>query len=381
MHVYIIGTGPGNPALLTGQAKAAIEASPILVGDKRMLAPFAASGKRLVATYRRDDICQLAASLSDEEGPMAILVSGDVGFFSLAALQTTWNDAFIVSRHGRRESLVAAVRQHRKVFVLTGGSDSPAALCRELCQAGLDMVSVAIGCDLSYDNENILRGTAADFTDRPADSLAVMMVENEKARPWVRPVHGLPDEAFLRGKAPMTKQEIRSVVLSKLAPEADAVVCDIGAGTGSCTVELALQAPFGHVYAFEINEEALTVLQQNIGHFGLTNVTVVAGDASQTLKTLDIAPDYAFIGGTKGNLASILDDLYDKNEACRMVITAISLETLAAVTAYYAARNGYQLDITQVSAARSKRVGQHHLMMAQNPVYIMTAVRQDAGEA
>lgn len=126
---------------------------------------------------------------------MAILVSGDVGFFSLAALltdipgctvtriagisslvyfaaalQTTWNDAFIVSRHGRRESLVAAVRQHRKVFVLTGGSDSPAALCRELCQAGLDMVSVAIGCDLSYDNENILRGTAADFTDRPADS-------------------------------------------------------------------------------------------------------------------------------------------------------------------------------------------------------------------
>ena len=88
MHVYIIGTGPGNPALLTGQAKAAIEASPILVGDKRMLAPFAASGKRLVATYRRDDICQLAASLSDEEGPMAILVSGDVGFFSLAALLT-----------------------------------------------------------------------------------------------------------------------------------------------------------------------------------------------------------------------------------------------------------------------------------------------------
>ena len=280
MHVYIIGTGPGNPALLTGQAKAAIEASPILVGDKRMLAPFAVSGKRLVATYRRDDICQLAASLSDEEGPMAILVSGDVGFFSLAALltdipgctvtriagisslvyfaaalQTTWNDAFIVSRHGRRESLVAAVRQHRKVFVLTGGSDSPAALCRELCQAGLDMVSVAIGCDLSYDNENILRGTAADFTDRPADSLAVMMVENEKARPWVRPVHGLPDEAFLRGKAPMTKQEIRSIALSRLAPSPDAVVYDIGAGTGSCTVELALLVPMGEVFAFEIDDE------------------------------------------------------------------------------------------------------------------------------
>lgn len=406
MHVYIIGTGPGHPSLLTEQAKAAIAASPVLVGDKRMLAPFASSGKRLVATYRRDEICQLAASLADDEGPMAVLVSGDVGFFSLAALlkdipgctvtriagisslvyfaaalQTTWNDAFIVSRHGRRESLVAAVRQHPKVFVLTGGADSPAALCRELCQAGLDRVSVAIGCDLSYDTETILRGTAADFTDRPNDALAVMMIENADARPWLRPVHGLPDETFLRGRAPMTKQEVRSVALSKLAPKADAVLCDIGAGTGSCTVELALQAPFGHVYAFEIDDQALDVLQQNIRHFNLPNVTVVAGDASQTLKRLDIVPDYAFIGGTKGNLAAILDDLYHKNKDCRIVITAITLETLAAVTAYYAAHGEYRLDITQVSTARSKQAGQHHLMIAQNPVYILTAVRQDAAEA
>lgn len=80
MHIYIIGTGPGNPDLLTGQAKAAIAASPILVGDKRMLAPFASSGKRLVPTYRRDEICRLAASLSADEGPVAVLVSGDVGF-------------------------------------------------------------------------------------------------------------------------------------------------------------------------------------------------------------------------------------------------------------------------------------------------------------
>ena len=114
MHVYIIGTGPGNPALLTGQAKAAIEASPILVGDKRMLAPFAASGKRLVATYRRDDICQLAASLSDEDGPMAVLVSGDVGFFSLAALLTDIPGC-TVTRIAGISSLVyfAAVLQRR----------------------------------------------------------------------------------------------------------------------------------------------------------------------------------------------------------------------------------------------------------------------------
>lgn len=398
MNIYIIGIGPGNPALLTGQARAAIDASPVLVGDKRMLAPFASAGKRLVATYKRDEICRLAASLPDDAGPLAVLVSGDVGFFSLAALlrdipgctvtriagisslvyfaaalQISWHDAYIISRHGRRASLVSAVSQHAKVFAITGGSDSPAALCRELCAAGLSGVRVAIGCNLSYDDEEIVRGRAVDFTERPDDALAVMFLENDAARPWSRPVHGLPDEAFLRGKAPMTKQEIRSVAFSKLAPAEDAIICDIGAGTGSCTVELALQAPFGKVYAFEINPDALEVLQQNIDHFQVTNVQVVQGDASETLKEMEIRPDYAFIGGTKGNLAIILDELYRKNPNCAVVITAITLETVAAVTTYYAKHPQYHLDISQISTARSKKAGSSHLMIAQNPVYVMSA--------
>ena len=112
----------------------------------------------------------------------------------------------------------------------------------------------------------------------------------------------------------MTKQEVRSVALSKLAPSADAVVYDIGAGTGSCTVELALQAPFGKVYAFEINGDALHILQQNIAHFDLANVTVVSGDAKERLKDIETPPDYVFIGGTKGRLSAILDEVYRKNE-------------------------------------------------------------------
>lgn len=401
MHIYVIGTGPGNPNLLTVQAKRAIEASTLLVGDKRMLEPFEGTGKELVRTYRRDEICRLAASRTDADGPMAVLVSGDVGFFSLAALlknipdctviriagisslvyfaaalETSWNDVFIVSRHGRQEPLIPAVRQHAKVFVLTGGSESPSALCRSLCDRGLGAVRVAIGCNLSYDDEVILRGTAADFTERGDDALAVMMIENDDARSWQRPVHGLADEAFLRGKAPMTKQEIRSVALSKLAPAADAVVYDIGAGTGSCTVELALQAPFGRVYAFEINDDALRVLKQNIAHFDLANVTVVSGDASARLKDVETPPDYVFIGGTKGRLVAILDEVYRKNEACAVVVTAITIETLAALTTYYGSHPEYDLDITQVSAARSQKVGASHLMMAQNPIFIVTIVRR-----
>ncbi len=399
MDVYVIGIGPGNPEYLTDRARSAIAACPVLVGDRRMVEPYAAAGKRLVYTYKKDEIYELALSLLPDGGPMAVLVSGDVGFYSLASLirdlpdchivripgisslvyfaallQTNWHDTYIVSRHGRRDSLTEAVRHHGKVFCLTGGSDTPAALCRMLCRAGLGQARVAVGYRLSYEDEHVARGTAEELAGlKEEGSLAVMMIWNDKARPWHRPVHGLPDESFIRGKAPMTKQEIRSIALSRLAPSPQAVMYDIGAGTGSCTVELALLAPAGEIFAFEIDEEALSVLTANIDRFALSNVTVVPGNAARTLPSVADAPEYAFIGGTKGNIPAILDEIYRKNRACRIVMTAITVETLAAVTAYYAGRPDYTLDITQVMTARSRRVGSSHMMMAQNPVYIMTA--------
>lgn len=396
MKVYVIGIGPGNPELLTRQAQKIIEICPVLTGDARMLQAFQNSGKKLLPTYKTAEIKKIAANLTD--GPLGVLVSGDVGFFSLAALlneipvcevsrvpgisslvyfaaalKTSWQDAFIVSRHGRNYPLAAAVRQHKKVFVITGGDDSPAALCRELCAAGLGEVKVALGCNLSYANELICQSTAAEIAKRGADPLAVLMIFNEQAAPWQRPVHGLPDTAFLRGKVPMTKQEIRSVALSKLAPSPEAVIYDIGAGTGSCTVELALQAPLGQVYSFEINPAALALLKENIQHFSLANVTVVEGNAADTLKHVNAVPNYVFIGGTKGNLTLILDEVYTKNPVCAVVITAITLETVAAVTAYYAQHPEYSLEITQITAARSKKAGSSHLMIGENPVYIMEA--------
>ena len=117
-------------------------------------------------------------------------------------------------------------------------------------------------------------------------------------------------------------------------------------------------------------------MKQNIAHFDLANVTVVSGDASARLKDLETPPDYVFIGGTKGRLVAILDEVYRKNEACAVVVTAITIETLAALTTYYGSHPEYGLDITQISAARSQKVGASHLMMAQNPIFIVTIVRR-----
>ena len=403
MDVYIVGIGPGNPELLTCEARRVIRSCPVLIGEKRMVASFACEGKKTYQTHSPAAIRQFLADLQEDQGPAAILVSGDTGFFSLAQglsdlpgctvtrcaglssltyfaarLGMAWQDAYCLSRHGRKASLVSAVYSHSKVFCLTGGSDTVDVLCQELCQAGLDKVRVYAGSNLSYGDEEIRIGTAADLAGQSFDSLSVMMIENEDARPMVTPVHGIPDEAFLRGDAPMTKREIRSLAISLLQPSPADVVYDVGAGTGSCSIELALQVPFGQVWSFEADTKALALLEQNRLRFGLHHMTIVPGKAPQTMADTPPA-DIAFIGGTKGHMAAILDRLYAKNQACRIVITAITVETLAAVTAYYASRPQYGLDIRQIQAAVSRRVGSSHMMMARNPVYVLYAFPQPEG--
>ncbi len=397
MHVYIIGIGPGHPDLLTMEARKAIADSRILVGDKRMLQFWDTAEKKIHETYKPSEIRRIAASHAAGTETMAVLVSGDVGFFSLAELLRNipgctvtripgisslvyfaakllipWQDAYIISRHGRQAPLVWAVQCHAKVFCLTGGEDSVSALCQELCRYGLSEVYVQTGIDLSYPQERIVSGTAAQLAQQNLQGLAVMMIQNDKAARRPLPLPGFDDSRFLRGRAPMTKQEVRCIAISKLQPQPDDVIYDVGAGTGSCSIELAMQVPWGHVYAMEINQEALQVLQQNKKQFAVSQLTIVPGDAAETIQTLPV-PQRVFIGGTKGKLDTILDTIYKKNPACVVVMTAITVETLAAITAYYAQHTTYTLDITQVSIAKSKAVGTYHMMMGQNPIYVLSA--------
>lgn len=401
MDISIIGMGPGASELLTLGAQEKLMDCTVLIGDKRMLAPVYKAGKTVFYTTKPSEIKGLIRKLGSHE-KVAIAVSGDVGFFSLASclqdipqgtvqrypgisslvymaakLGIPWQDAYIVSRHGRNQSLVHAVFTHPKVFCLTGGENTPDALCRELCEAGLGSVSVYVGERLSYDDEAIRQGTAQDLATQSFAPLNVMVIRNDDAHDLTTPVAGLADDLFLRGNAPMTKQEIRAIAMAKLQPQPTDALYDVGAGTGSCTIEMARQAPLGQVYAFEINDDALALLQQNIERFGVTNVHVVPGNAKEKLlgETLP-KPDGAFIGGTKGQLTPILDRLYEMNQACRIVLTAITIETVGAITDYYRNKPDYALDIMQITAAVSKPVGPYHMMMGHNPIYIITAVKR-----
>ena len=402
LRVNIVGIGPGNPDLLTGEARQAIAASNILLGDKRMLSAFADSSKTVYDTIKTSAIAEVAAKADPARDVLAVLVSGDVGFFSLAKtisgklpdcecvrycgisslvyfaskLQLSWDDAKIVSMHGRDQNLVAAVAQNKKVFSLTGGDHSPQALCKQLCEHGLGQVLVYVGENLSYPEEKITQATAEEISALSFPSLSVMMLLNDEANCFEPTVHGLADDLFMRSKVPMTKQEVRSVSMSKLMPKATDVIYDIGAGTGSCSVELALIAKQGKVWAFERNPVAVELLGKNKELFGLTNLDVIAGEALENIKAMP-APDCVFVGGSGGDLCEMLDVIYAKNSKCRIVINAITVETLAQVAAYYKEHPDYSLEIVNVFVARSKKLGSYNLMMAQNPVYVMTALKKE----
>ena len=151
-------------------------------------------------------------------------------------------------------------------------------MCADLVDAGLGESRVAVGQRLSYPDETVIDGTAKSLMETDCAPLSAMLIEyHTKPRPL--PV-GLPDEAFIRqlgegGRTvPMTKSEVRAVSISKLRLTGDAVVWDVGAGTGSVSVEAALLCPAGHVYAVECREDAANLIERNARRFALRSLSV-----------------------------------------------------------------------------------------------------------
>lgn len=178
------------------------------------------------------------------------------------------------------------------------------------------------------------------------------------------------DEEFIRGRVPMTKSEVRAVSISKLELSEGDIVYDIGAGTGSVAVEMALTSRIGHVYAVERGDEGCRLIRQNQEHFHVTNLTVVKGEAPEILEGLPAA-DRVFIGGSGGRLPLILDQVFKKNPHARVVVNVAALETLAEVNAYLQGHER-EAEIVSVQVARAKKLGDYHLMEGQNLVYIVT---------
>ncbi len=405
-EVAVVGIGMGSPETLTFEADAALRDCECVIGAKRMLEAVGRYGKPGFAEIAP---AKIVACMNEhpEYRRFAVVMSGDSGFYSgtkkllpmlasdkvrvipglsslqvlCARCQTSWDDVKAISLHGRGGSAVPALREYGKVFALMDGADAVKHICTDLIAAGMGEARVSVGERLSYPDEKLTCGTAHELKDYACAPLSAILLEYP-TQPMPLPV-GLPDEAFLRelggdsGKAvPMTKSEVRAVSIAKLRLTRNAVVYDIGAGTGSVSVEAALNCPEGQVYAIECREDAASLIERNIQKFGLKNLTVVRGMAPEAMRDLP-TPTHAFIGGSSGNMNEIIQALLDENPNVRIVINAIALESAGEI-ADAAKRFGFEdCEIVQMNLARSRRAGRYHLMTGLNPIYIAAMQRRE----
>ena len=396
-EVFIAGIGPGSEALQTQEVRAAIRRADCLIGARRMLDAVAGPQQLAIDAIAPETIASHIAQ-HPECGTFCVVMSGDTGFYSgtkkllpllkacrvqvlpglssmsylCARLGVNYEDAVPVSLHGRDFDIAREVRRRRKVFTLVGGDGGMQALCERLTQAGLGHVRIAVGERLSYPDEAITRGTAQELRSHTFDKLSAALIENDTPGEIVTP--GLPDEAFLRnlepGKlVPMTKSEVRSICRSKLRLTPNAVCWDVGAGTGSVSIEMARLCADGTVYAIEKNERALALLEKNKEAFSASNMQIIPGLAPEACRALP-APTHAFLGGTSGSVRDILALLLEKNPHVRIVATAVTLESVSALSSCMA---DFEIaECVSVQVSKAAQLGQYHLMQAQNPVYIFT---------
>lgn len=392
--ISLVGIGMGAEKTLTLEGKKALDEAELLIGAKRMTEAVQKPGQMVLHEYRSEKIVEYIRE-HPKYRTVAIALSGDVGFYSgakklidqldgnvevicgissvvyfMSKIGLSWDDAKIVSAHGRNCNLISLIRHNPKVFSILGTEDGVAILASRLVYYGMGDVTLYVGENLSYENEKIFHDKAANLTEYRGDALSVVTACNEKATP-LSAVHGISDGEFLRGKAPMTKEEVRTVSLSKLRLSEDSVCYDVGAGTGSVSVEMALRAWMGQVYAIEKKEDALALLKENKKKFAVDNLAIIPGVAPEAMTELP-APTHAFIGGSSGNMQDIINLLLEKNPKVRIVINCITLETVTEAMNAIRDFGLEDVDIVQLAAARSKSIGRYHMMMGENPIYIIS---------
>lgn len=403
LEICLAGIGMGGEKCMTKEVQTAIETADILLGAQRMIERYSARIEKQ-PYYTADKIVPYLKQLPGDARRVVILFSGDTGFYSgcrkmydalrkaiadrqirgrvhvlpgissvvclASRVGENYEDAEILSMHGKKIcQLAETVHKREKTFLLTSGSADIRKIGQTLTEAGMTECEVILGYQLSYPEEKIQTLTPAECCSVTEEGLYTCLIRNPVPQPG-RLTHGRSDTEFLRGeRIPMTKEEIREVSICKLHLTEGTVVYDIGSGTGSIAVEIAGLSDRTEVYAIERKPEAVALLAQNRERFRMDNIQIVEAPAPEGLEELPAA-SHAFIGGSGGKLREILETLYRKNPRMRVVINAISLETIAElkeVLEYFPVK---EEEILQMQVNRVRKIGSYHMPKAENPVWI-----------
>lgn len=430
LWISLVGIGCGQRNTMTEEARSRIEEADYLFGAPRMLEHCHGLGQRYPYYLKQDILPVLSQIMEQHRGDVriAILFSGDTGFYSgaekmyqalqekgknwnmevsilpgISSLQMfaakigiSWQDAKLLSFHGVKEmqwipQFLDALRYEAKTLFLTSGAKDMERMRQyfqqtyqenatglpELCQ-----LKLYLGYNLSYDTEAVHVIQATQLEDfllqwEKTDTTGLCVGALINTAPFRRPlVAEFGDEAYLRDRVPMTKEEVRKLAISQLELGHRDVVYDIGAGSGSIALQIGALSPELQVYALECNPNAIDLIQRNKRHLHIENVQVVQTLAPEGISELPVAQG-AFIGGSKGNLREILDVLYQKNPHMRIAMTAVSMESIVEMQTLLKEYPVGDLSITQIGISKVHLLGDYHMLQAQNPVFLFAFRFQD----
>lgn len=409
--ITFAGIGCGAQDGLTVEVRDAIESADYIFGAERMLEMVTTSAEKYPYYLAKDIEPKLGEirERSLRNTKIVILFSGDTGFYSgaeklylalkdregavlrilpgissismfAARLGISWQDAKLLSLHGVDRGvwaprLIDAVRYEKKTLLICSGAADIRSIGEVLSQIETkseenisDDLKIYVGYQLSYENEELREVSIDRLADFTKEGLYVcaLLRSNPKER---ESIPFLTDDEFIRGKVPMTKEEVRLLSIARLGLKKDDTLYDIGSGTGSIAVSAATLSPDIRVYAIEYKDEAIALIEDNKQKFLADNITVIQKTAPDGLDELPKA-DAAFIGGSKGNLGAILKKLYEINPHMRIVMNAVSMESIVEMNNCLKDIEVTDLKISQIAVTNVKELGDYHMMSANNPVFI-----------
>ena len=401
-RIHVIGAGVEGEEGFSGRALDLVEEAQLLIGSDRLLDLFPDfAGEKLLIGSR---LGEMVERLRHFEGRAVVLASGDPLFFGVgryllrnlpdeelefvpnvtsvqyafAKLAEPWDDAVFISAHGRSlKDAVDRIVANDKAAVLTDEKNTPKAIAKEMIERGQEGFAAYLCENLGMEDENIRHTNVKGLLSIDAAALNVLILvrEFETGIEETYPALGIPDDEFSTHRNLITKEEVRAVTLAKLRLRHDMCLWDIGAGSGSVSIEADHLLPNGRVYAMERNPEYLGFLKENLGKFRSRNVTLIEGEAPDCLETLP-DPDRVFIGGSGGRLWEILEAVDNRLlPGGRIVVNAITLDTLTAGTEYFD-NAGYEVEVTCVNVSRTRALTRYKMFEAHNPVYILTATKE-----
>lgn len=395
--IYLVGAGMAGWEGFSTKALEIIDSAEVLIGHQRHLDLFPGfKGTRMVL----GDLAELLTFLKETDQRVVLLASGDPTFFGISRfllrnlpkerleiftnvtsmqyafsrIKEPWDDAIFVSVHGRGMNMALdKIIASEKACVLTDKINTPAAIARELLSRGAEGYEAWLCEDLGLPGETFtrtdLRGLLAST---PSELNILILIKTYEPNLIRYPLIGIDDDQFQTSKKLITKQEVRAVTLAKLQLQDDLVLWDIGAGSGSVSIEASNLMPHGRIFALERNPQCVGFMNENLKKFVAHNVRLIEIEAPEGLEDLP-DPDRVFIGGAGGNLEEIIDAIGTRlKPEGLIVINAVTLETLTKAVEYLEDQ-GFVVEATCINVSRTRKLTEYKMFEALNPVYIISA--------